>query len=1214
MAGTDSNVPVSATCITCEQVFSLDIVLRHLDEDSKNIFIQRHTHHFQCELCFGTIPSSSVCHMHLMSFKLAFLQRTEDQFKEVYKLAERMQLLMHAYSFFTDLPNSTECHFRNFNLHVDHNAMNYLEAYVDVRKSSHTAFEVAKDGDCLFNTVSLALWKTELHSKQLRLRMALEVITKRTKYDRFAADSVADLFSQSFSLFDTYLQFVSDSLTVSAYMTPSHIAALANALCVPIQLSLPRTPADAASNEFLPSEMNKHISLNCSGPIQLEEFSRGWSVHTTTSMPVEIGQSHADVCNFTQNHFCLLVSNTLFRNAQEADEENFSDRDVRSDEDDVYSEKEVLNCLKMSKLPFEKPLKSTQMLHELQNVDTSHLQDNVLQYNSNMANRYYFCLNPRGPFIDDNFTSLLPTPYNNTFTKQKAYIVQHGRYVELQRNFTSYTFKNGLPLTQEELDSIIYLYTYRVTFGHMARLTACLTNSDFQWVDTSPILVMYSSQPGRANFRKNKARDASGAAVVKGKRVIIKKKEAGPSYVTSASYKRVETCPAQLTPDKSVDISRSGYNPISSTTGQSPAKGALLLPVSPERPSNPSKETDKLKFLSPLSAYDVITTGALSIVSEPPPGVKNNVRYLVAGDHSKSKLNGKQVYIDDLFRKSVGRSSTFHYLMPFRLRLQKEGETYYANGPGGSSVVGGEVVTIIRRKAKASSCDLVRCVTTVLTTSDTLHPVLWEYSGEGRKEIHPNDLRTHPNKVFGVMPTLKHVQAKIVYRETVVSGENTVRDTEVYSNAKRREKKAAEEAAGGCSSEVYADQVLSMLCNQTKKLLPICTVISLPDLPVMFHLGADYVFEDICRFCLSHEALVKQPPQTKQDNRVRKLGVLGIDKTYNITSCHVTTTVYQNFGLVHNKTASKGKNPFFLGPVLIHQSSTEPIFSRFLYEIELRLRENGYTPNTGPQVVMCDGELAIRKAVTNVWPKASVYHCYQHLKGNLSNQLKYGKKSHLLRPEAKELLQDNIFYRIPSLGSKTTVVSFKKRMNEILESVGNADADDDSGIQEYLTEVLFPKMIENIEISQKYPDMDLLMTTNNPTESLNHELKRRGHFKPQSITAFAKSLKVQEYDFRRNETFRALLETGDYRLSNFFKEQFTETKSRTWYSYVTQSIHDEDKKEKYIAKFQKTALSLNSCLSEDGRLARSTTSTGSLVTLVPKPRAAKNHVNGSQMQ
>ena len=1243
MASTSST---SAVCQVCKKIFALDIVLSNLEEHCRNLFIQEHADTFQCKDCFGPVPTAYACREHLIALKTAFTQQSENCFKDLYKAAERMKLLMTAYQFFTKLPNPSQDHFRKWPFPVDHNALNYLAAFGDVRTNTHTAFEVSKDGDCLFNTVSQAFWKTEGHSTQLRLRMALEIITERSRYDMCPSENSAYVLTRSFSLFETYFQFVEDSLTIARYMTPSHIAALANALCVPIQLSIPVTPADSSIKDHLSSQMNAQIPLSCAYDGHLDTFCRGWSLHTTTSETVRMGDSHAHVCSLLQNHYCLLVSLSLFRDTtasttqvELSDEVVSSNQPECSDEvpscnevDDVLcfsevgSDDEMMSSVNeychsdhMFDLLFGKPLKATQMLHELVNVDKSKITSDVLTFNANMAGKYYFSMHNNCTTVHDNFNNFLPSSYNNRFSKKRAYTVQHGKYIELKKNGTSYTFNNGLPLTQEHIDSMLFLHSYRVNYEKLARVACCLTDS--AWKCSSPLLIMYPCESGRAFFHTS-TEDKSSSAANSSFNTSLQGLHLDLDSISNASsrngspIKVFHPCQMKATSSPShsfcattnaspVQISNVSLTSTSemNITSTNSVTNVNLSRSSPDNDESACKGNEQLRYLSPLCAYDAITYRALALVPEVPVGPKNNVRFLVSGEYSISKTTGKHIYVDDVFVHSVGRTKTSYYLMPSRVLLTKCGDTFC--GPKGvGGIVKGEIVKIIRRKSTLP-CGLARCVTTiVMENSPTVHPVLWEYSGEGVHEIHPNQLRTHPNKIAAILPVLKHAAPKILYQQTIVSG-GVFRDTEQLSNAKRRALKKDIERAGGCVSSVFAEQVLAMIKSQTTKQLPIYTAVCLPNEPFAFNLAYDYVFQDICRFCLSDKALLNPPAQTKRDNRVRKLTVLGIDKTFNLTPCHVTTIVYKNLSLLHNKTNSKGKNPYFLGPILIHQTSTEEVFRRFLTDIDIRFVQNGYKPNVGPQVVVCDGELAIRNAVKAVWPQTAIYHCHQHLKGNLRRQLIRGKDNNVLHKTARKLLEDNVFYRTECLGSKKSVAAFNARKYEVLESVGNADADDESGTQAYLDEVLFPKLIENIQILEKFPDMDLHMLTNNPTESLNNELKRRGGFQEKSLTEFSKLLKVHEYEFRMNETFRAVLGTGDYRLSSYFAQEFSEPKTRAWYSYSNQKVYDEDKKNKFFAKLEKTPLPLNHCLGEAGGLARSTTADGSLVTLVPRPRAAR---------
>ena len=1291
-----------AQCIGCDEMCHLDEVLSKLDDSSRKTFIANYTESFLCKSCFGTSPSDSACRHHLIALEIAFKKKTEASFKEVERLAVRLKLFMKAYSFFTELPNPDENHFRNCEYVVDENSINYLVAFGDVRQATHTPLSVKADGDCLFNTVSMGLWNSEAHSKQLRLLMSLEIITCRKKYDRLIEDTTADLFCQSFGMFDTYFDLVADAVRVSAYMTPSHIVALANALCVPIQLSLPVTPNDKDSFDLPASEMNKRIVLDCEGEIKLDSFTWGWSVLTTTAATVPFGKCHADVYDMEQNHFCLLVKNTLLApiiertcstddavsGCQDADysslvaagteatsmeveannehedgciemaadsSDKYDSSDCSSDcilvetvlEDSVSTSAELnedndsnlegevervieynssllhqptdtehrtlstqknMTFVYMHNLPSNKPLGACQMLHELRNMDFCKVARNVEKFQENMLGKFYFSFNEYGTKVDDDFNNYLPEGYTTRHTYKRVYVIRHGKYVAVKKIQKGYVNTDGSLLSSEDYASILHLSYYRVNYNDLARVVACLTDSMSNAI--TPVLIMYPCVKGKkslppvenANFQIQSyiLNDESDETVY------------DKTLTVTESLKDTFLHPThnEITGKNPV---RSNYVTKSVTKRTGPDSPALKLnerqsptTVSPGE-KKPTVCKTNLKFLSPLEAYDVVIAGALQTIPCIPLGLKENCRFVVSGEYSKSVTTGKQIYVDDSFRKSVGRTESFYYLMPYRARLYKNGDKFFARRKTGG-VLAGEIIEIVRRRSELE-CGLSRCVTTIKTRPDEINPVLWEYSGEGANDIHPNKLRTNPNAIASLLPVLKYVDPKVLYRQVTVEGKIILKDTQQLANAKARDKKRQTEKDGGCSSTVYGEQVQCMLSSQVRKLLPISAVTTLPDVPAVFHLSEKYLFQDICRFCMSHEAMVNPPAVTKRDKRVRKLGVLGIDKTYNLTECHVTTTVYRNFGLVHNKTSKKGNNPYFLGPLLLHATSTEDIFRRFLTEIDIELQANGYKPNVGPQVVVCDGEMAIRNAINSVWPQASVYYCHQHLKGNLSRQLKLGKNGETLRNEARENLEAKVFYQGNCLASKKTVASFNNLKNEVLESAGNADPDDKSGTQVYLDDTLFPKMIANIEIMEKFPDMDLFMLTNNATEAMNNELKRRCDFKTVSITEFAKLIKVHEYDFRINETFRAVLETGDYRLSSYFSGEFTEEKNRTWYSYGNQKVYDEAKKEAYMSKFQKTHLPLNHCLIADGGVARSTTASGRLVTLVPKPRAAQKPCN-----
>ena len=109
--------------------------------------------------------------------------------------------------------------------------MRVMNAYGDPRCPTHTAISITPDGDCLFNAVSLAFWRTEERSKQLRLRTAIEIVCNRTKYDRNSSSYSVNKGGFTFEV-DSYNCFLKEVLSISTYMSPAHLVALGNAVGV----------------------------------------------------------------------------------------------------------------------------------------------------------------------------------------------------------------------------------------------------------------------------------------------------------------------------------------------------------------------------------------------------------------------------------------------------------------------------------------------------------------------------------------------------------------------------------------------------------------------------------------------------------------------------------------------------------------------------------------------------------------------------------------------------------------------------------------------------------------------------------------------------------------------------------------------------------------------------------------------------------------------
>ena len=99
-------------------------------------------------------------------------------------------------------------------------------------------------------------------------------------------------------------------------------------------------------------------------------------------------------------------------------------------------------------------------------------------------------------------------------------------------------------------------------------------------------------------------------------------------------------------------------------------------------------------------------------------------------------------------------------------------------------------------------------------------------------------------------------------------------------------------------------------------------------------------------------------------------GVLGVNKTFNLTELHVTTTVFKNQAVVRETT---GEHPLFFGPAFIHGHSTKVVFSSFFGHIAHSLQ----VVDTSSLIIGSDDEKALTKAVKEAFPKISMYY-YSH--------------------------------------------------------------------------------------------------------------------------------------------------------------------------------------------------------------------------------------------
>ena len=116
--------------------------------------------------------------------------------------------------------------------------------------------------------------------------------------------------------------------------------------------------------------------------------------------------------------------------------------------------------------------------------------------------------------------------------------------------------------------------------------------------------------------------------------------------------------------------------------------------------------------------------------------------------------------------------------------------------------------------------------------------------------------------------------------------------------------------------------------------------------------------------------------------------VLGIDRTFDLSSMYATITVFKQLDLFRARTSD---NPIMLGPILLSTNATESTYRYFLTQIKWKLQEQeiqGIMLNDENFVLGSDQERALINAMKSVFPDSTRFICVFHLRKNIRDRLR----------------------------------------------------------------------------------------------------------------------------------------------------------------------------------------------------------------------------------
>lgn len=109
--------------------------------------------------------------------------------------------------------------------------------------------------------------------------------------------------------------------------------------------------------------------------------------------------------------------------------------------------------------------------------------------------------------------------------------------------------------------------------------------------------------------------------------------------------------------------------------------------------------------------------------------------------------------------------------------------------------------------------------------------------------------------------------------------------------------------------------------------------------------------------------------------------VIGIDRTFNLGPCFLTTLVYQNFNLIRKGSST---SPVMLEPVFIHWNGQFSTYCEFFSKIRSAL---GFRFPVEKIVFGTDEEQAMVNAVKTIFPNSEHILCTRHLKENAQRNM-----------------------------------------------------------------------------------------------------------------------------------------------------------------------------------------------------------------------------------
>jgi len=408
---------------------------------------------------------------------------------------------------------------------------------------------------------------------------------------------------------------------------------------------------------------------------------------------------------------------------------------------------------------------------------------------------------------------------------------------------------------------------------------------------------------------------------------------------------------------------------------------------------------------------------------------------------------------------------------------------------------------------------------TMLSGTDTY---LCEYSG-----TFPDTVASHGNCHFEgteYVRTQPHVQAKI--REQCLKTKN--KPKAIYTNMTvtandestcPRNVKQVQNVSAKVTAELIADKKKGTN-NLADEMLTLCTNIAGNEFVQNVSISAHHA---PCVVLYTKQQLFDLKRFCGADAPANMRSVLGVDRTFNVSSLYLTLTVFKNNSLVRSTTM---RPPIWLGPMFLHGDATFTTYLHFFTHLRDVLDVDLHASELKVDG-MCTGsdeEAALVKAVRVAFSNTSHLFCILHCEDNVRDHVTKTGIEQSIKQEVLKLL-----FGSQGVASSSNEAEFDNRTASTVQYVQQYCP----SLETYISERVVPKLLNNAKITWSAPWLGTERWTNNACESANSLLKLALDWKPARLTDLVQHLHEQ-VDAQYRSASRALIGQGEFILGDAF--------------------------------------------------------------------------------